>query len=278
MKELLALAERAVRAGAAEALAVRRRGDFSVRMKRDRTPVTEADERSALAVAKILYHETGYQIRCEDLQAGWYTRDLVVGPGAPPTWLVDPLDGTVPFVTGGEPWAVCVALVRDGAIQLGTVYLPGRAELYRAARGGGAWCNGRRLHVSTTTRPEQAVVGVTTRNRRNASFYEWAIAQCPGRLRDVFTAGVKLVYVASGALDAALSRPGGATCEWDNAPGRIIVEEAGGVVTGFHGQDLTYLQPDPRNQAGCLAAATSELHTRLLGVTAGWPASHSKRG
>lgn len=59
MHKLLEVAMDAARAGAAEALAVRRREDFEVRLKEDRTPVTEADERSVLAVANVLKYGSG---------------------------------------------------------------------------------------------------------------------------------------------------------------------------------------------------------------------------
>ncbi len=57
-------------------------------------------------------------------------------------WTVDPIDGTTNYAFGSPLWGVTVGLVVGEAVEMGAVYLPDLDEMYLAARGQGAWCNG----------------------------------------------------------------------------------------------------------------------------------------
>ena len=63
-------------------------------------------------------------------------------------WIIDPIDGTANYARGIEDCCISVALARDGVLQAGVVYSPGRRELYMAAKGCGAVLDGRPIHVS----------------------------------------------------------------------------------------------------------------------------------
>jgi len=99
------------------------------RTKPDGTPVTEADlevERAILAILErdrpadgVLSEETGSH-----------------GHG-PRRWIVDPIDGTVPFSRGGAGWATFLALEQDGALTLGLINRPVDGQRYWATAGGG---------------------------------------------------------------------------------------------------------------------------------------------
>lgn len=75
-------------------------------------------------------------------------------------WVVDPIDGTQPFVNGLSSWCVSIAYVLDGRAQLGLVFAPVRDELFSGRVGRGAWLDGAPIHVSRATTLDGALVAV----------------------------------------------------------------------------------------------------------------------
>uniref|UniRef100_B8DJI0 Inositol-1-monophosphatase n=1 Tax=Nitratidesulfovibrio vulgaris (strain DSM 19637 / Miyazaki F) TaxID=883 RepID=B8DJI0_NITV9 len=152
-------------------------------------------------------------------------------------WIIDPIDGTTNFAHSLPFVATSVGLWHDGQVVLGIVNAPVLGECFWAVRGGGAFRNGETLHVSDREPLEQAVV---------ATGFPYTISEdvdtVLARLRKalVTTRGVRrcgaaaidLAFVAAGRFDAfyeADLKP------WDTAAGWLLVEEAGGRVTGFDG-------------------------------------------
>ena len=58
-------------------------------------------------------------------------------------WVVDPIDGTQPFILGMTSWCVSIGFMQDGVIQFGMVYAPARDELFAGGRGMPATLNGK---------------------------------------------------------------------------------------------------------------------------------------
>jgi myo-inositol-1(or 4)-monophosphatase len=179
------------------------------------------------------------------------------GPRDGACWIVDPLDGTLSFVHGMPTFSVCIALARDGRLECGVILLPRLGELFVAERGRGAYLNGRRLHVSGTTRLRRAALALW----HDASV--WGDAALRGRLATlalgarvawVHGAGFSLAYVAAGRLDAYWEQ---SAAPWDIAAGALLVEEAGGRVTDDRGRPLALDQPT-------ILATNGHLHQRVL--------------
>jgi myo-inositol-1(or 4)-monophosphatase len=169
-------------------------------------------------------------------------------------WLVDPLDGTVNFLYGFPAWAVSVALEDGRGMSVGVVLDPVRDECFAAQRGGGARLNGVPLAVSSEVDLSRAMVatGFSYEPERRARQADLLLEVLP-RVRDIRRAGaaaLDLCYLAAGRVDAYYER---GLNPWDWAAGRLIVEEAGGVVADLDG--------DPH---GLAAAATIELQEALL--------------
>ena len=169
-------------------------------------------------------------------------------------WLVDPLDGTVNFLYGFPAWAVSVALEDDQGSAAGVVLDPVKGERFTALRGEGAHLNGEPLAVSGETSLSQAMLatGFAYDPERRAAQAELLLNVLP-RVRDIRRAGaaaLDLCYVAAGRVDAYYER---GLNRWDWAAGRLIVEEAGGVVADLDG-----------HPHGLAAAATIELQEALL--------------
>ena len=152
-------------------------------------------------------------------------------------WAVDPLDGTTNFMIGFPIVAVSVGLVDGGRPLVGSVRAPLLGLSFGAARGRGAWAGEERLAVSE--RPaERAIVATGFPFRkielrpRHAAAFERVLE----RVEDVRRAGaaaLDLAWVASGVFDAYFEL---AMSVWDLAAGVLLVEEAGGSVTGWSGE------------------------------------------
>jgi myo-inositol-1(or 4)-monophosphatase len=160
-------------------------------------------------------------------------------------WYVDPLDGTTNFAHGFPFFCISLGLEhrpaglapdQDGTLIAGVVYDPLRDELFAAERQRGAWLNGRQLHVSLVDRIEESLLatGFPSRKRHaspNIHFYQQLTLRSHG-VRRAGAAALDLAYCAAGRLDAYWEfnlNP------WDTAAGALLVEEAGGTMTGFDG-------------------------------------------
>ncbi len=82
-----------------------------------------------------------------------------IGPNAG-VWVVDPIDGTQPFISGLTCWCVSIAFVRGGEIQFGLVYAPARDELFAGGRGHPATLNGERLKPHAGKSLKEGLLGV----------------------------------------------------------------------------------------------------------------------
>lgn len=164
-------------------------------------------------------------------------------------WIIDPVDGTTNFVHGIPAVGISVALwraPRDGAttgsVELGVVNMPLLHECFHAVRGQGAWSGDQRLHVSSATAMQEAVVGTGFPydiQQRLPQILAWLEAVLPAAqgVRRMGAAAVDLAYVAAGRLDAFYE----ATLQpWDVAAGWLLVEEAGGRVSTIAGDSYRF--------------------------------------
>jgi len=155
-------------------------------------------------------------------------------------WVIDPLDGTTNFLYGTPLWGVNVALVRAGEVVAGVSWLPALGEMYVAEQGGGAWLNGRRIHVSARHRLVDSLVacGIPFAGKPDHPVFAREMALLTAQTAGTRRTGaccVDMAYVAAGRWDAYWER---ALNAWDMAPGVILVREAGGVATSVTGGTL----------------------------------------
>lgn len=155
-------------------------------------------------------------------------------------FIVDPIDGTTNFVRGLQQSAVSVALAHDGVVEYGVVLDPYKDELFSARRGGGAFLNGKPVHVSR--RPlAQGIFGMGTAiYRRQYLEPTMRIAEELFRrscdFRRLGSAALDLCNVACGRTDLFFEY---SLCPWDHAAGGLIVTEAGGFVCTMEGLPLS---------------------------------------
>ncbi len=224
-------AEAVLRAGAIQK--ERYGKDFAVALKGEIDLVTEVDKACEGAIVELLRSRTP--------EADIVTEESVLPrTGAPRVWYVDPLDGTTNFTHGYPMFCASVALVEDGAVVAGAVYDPLRAELFTAARGGGATANGRAVRVSKTTQISRALLvtgfpyDVHLRLSDRLRLFNRLVGRCRGIRRDG-AAALDLCYLAAGRVDGFWEE---SLKAWDVLAGALIVEEAGGLVSRFDGTPL----------------------------------------
>jgi myo-inositol-1(or 4)-monophosphatase len=171
---------------------------------------------------------------------------------------VDPIDGTLNFAQGLPFWSVSIAREVDGELTLGVVLDVPNGDLYTAVKGGGAYRNGRPIHVSDTARPIEAIVATgfsydASEKVRNIQQLEYVAPQLRG-LRRFGSAALDLCYVACGQLDGYWELTLNA---WDVAAGALIVREAGGTVSELDGSPM-------RLDTGAYLASNGRLHGSLV--------------
>ena len=149
-------------------------------------------------------------------------------------WIVDPIDGTRPFIRGIPTYSTLIALETDGKPVVGVIHLPELAITCWAAAGEGAYLNGRRIRVSETDSLDKSMGSAL-------GFVEHGNTTLRGKLLDFmrrwdyaygFMDAYSYVCLASGKLDCCinlLDKP------WDCAAAACIATEAGGVFSDIHG-------------------------------------------
>ena len=161
-------------------------------------------------------------------------------PRGGPVWVFDPLDGTTNYAHGLPIFCSSLGFEVDGVAVLGAVYDPTRQELFVAERGAGATLNGEPLRVSQADALVESLLCTgfpydihKTRDEVVALFSEFVgVSRAVRRLG---SAALDLCYVAAGRLDGfweARLKP------WDTCAGALMVQEAGGLVTGWNGESL----------------------------------------
>ncbi|ACL59690.1 inositol monophosphatase family protein [Methylobacterium nodulans] len=152
------------------------------------------------------------------------------------TWVVDPIDGTSPFLNGQPNWCVSIAVRGPRGIETGVIAAPVLRETYLAARGAGATLNGRRLQIDPATSLTSANIGYGATSRTaavDAAAFVERLYRESGILFRNGSGALMLAYVAAGRL-AGYYDPG--LSAWDCYAGLLLVEEAGGVAE-FDGSD-----------------------------------------
>lgn len=201
--------------------------------KSDGSPVTLADTSINRMVIEELGRHFSDVVIGEEESTGEY--------GAGRRWICDPLDGTKAYVLGLPTAMFSLGLVVDGVPMLGVAYDPFLDVLYDAVRGGGSRCNGKPIHVSHKTLAQGHMALSSSIGR---------ILKNPTRVRALIEHGTdivsfngavyKMCLVAQGFFEGYFEEGVNAH---DVAASHIILEEAGGRVTGLDGAPLDYRTP-----------------------------------
>ncbi|XP_054162467.1 inositol monophosphatase 1-like [Oppia nitens] len=198
--------------------------------------VTETDK----AVEKFLFDELKRHF--PDFKFIGEESSSRVGLTSEPTWIIDPIDGTMNFVHTFPFTCVSIGLTVDKIAVLGVVFSPFLSKLYTAMKGCGAYCNGRPISVSKNCNSLKEALLVCEfgnqrdEEKRNAVFrnLESVGWLCHG-IRCMGSAALNLCYVAEGFADAYWEF---GLHVWDMAAAAVVLTEAGGVAVDTKGGPL----------------------------------------
>ena len=205
---------------------------FELETKPDGSPVTSADRASERLITKLLAEAfpddglLGEEGAAREGKSGRH-------------WIIDPIDGTKSFIRGIPTWGVLLGLEAEGNVVAGACHLPALGELYSAAAGLGAYCNGTRIHCSSAKSLDQAMLCMSGLDK--ALEHPWGERLLPwmGRFWSVRNMGgcMDALCVASGRAEVWITMEAKA---WDLAPLKIIGEEAGARFFNLGGKSSIY--------------------------------------
>ena len=156
-------------------------------------------------------------------------------------FIVDPIDGTTNFVKDYHHSAISVALLKGKEVVAGVIYNPYLDEVFSTIKGQGAFCNGKNITVSSQPLSNALVLFGSSPYDKNlfpktieilSDYFYKALD-----IRRSGSAALDLCYVACGRADVYLELQ---VSPWDFAAGKLLVEEAGGVVTTIDGSPLSF--------------------------------------
>jgi myo-inositol-1(or 4)-monophosphatase len=182
---------------------------------------------------------------------------------SPYKWVIDPLDGTTNYAHTFPIWCVSIALEWHGEIVLGCVYDPNRDELFTALRDKPARLNGKLIHVSDHRQLHRSLLAtgfpydVQTSSINNLDHFV-SFAKTARAIRRAGSAALDLCYLAKGRFDGFWELK---LHPWDTAAGILIVKQAGGRVTDFHGKPFSIYSEH-------LLASNGAIHSQMIRVLA----------
>jgi myo-inositol-1(or 4)-monophosphatase len=181
-------------------------------------------------------------------------------------WIIDPLDGTTNFAHQYPFFCVSIAFEQNGQVVCGAVYDPVRDEMFTGAAGVGSFLNGEKLAVSEVSKLSDALLLTgfpynlreildTVTGQFRAFLSESQAVRRGG------SAALDLCYLARGRCDGFWELN---LHPWDTAAGKIILEEAGGRLTGFKGNPFSIYMKE-------ILASNGKIHLEMIRVLSGIP-------
>lgn len=209
---------------------------LKVQMKPDGSPVTNAD----LEVNQILQHVllTAFP------KDAWLSEESPDNPSrlqSQRVWILDPIDGTKPFIKSLPHYTISLALIDQGQPAIGVIFNPATQEYFCAIQGQQSTLNGQPISVRTTSVPSRRTFLVNTWQVGKPMLKVWRKEHhCPPLIGSI---AYSLALVAAGQVDGMINV--GPQNEWDIAAGLLIVQAAGGLVFDRHQHPLQCNQPNP---------------------------------
>lgn len=227
----------------------------SVGRKADGSLLTEADVSLQQYLMNALEElQPAIPVLGEELPAA--VQQAMLAEGIDGVWCLDPLDGTRNFACGFPVFAISLALIRQGRVELGLVYDPLRREIFTAAYGQGAWLNGERLVVPATTSLASALALIDFKRLPTELAQRLVVSPPFPSQRSIGSGALDWCWLAAGRVQVYLH---GKQHLWDYAAGQLILAESGGQALTLQGEPVFINQLQTRSiAAGCNPAVFAE--------------------
>lgn len=176
-------------------------------------------------------------------------------------WVVDPLDGTTNFMHRLPPFAVSIALKEHDEPVAGAVYEITGNEMFTGWKNGGAWLNGKEIHVSGATKLSESLIATGfpytdfSRFDRYMELFSWCCQHTHG-VRRLGSAATDISYIACGRFEGFYEY---GLYPWDIAAATIILREAGGRISDFSGNEKSLTGSE-------IIAASEPVFLEMLGI------------
>lgn len=231
------------------------RTDVAIDFKGDDSPVTIADKQIECEAREFLGQQfPDHSILGEEYGAGDLTNDHV--------WVIDPIDGTRSFISGHPLFGFLLAHMYRGQCELGMISMPALREQYVGQRGEGATLNGVPINTSNKTGLSDATVYINEGDKLLEHEPDTASRLLNiGHTRRFGYDCYSHALLASGHIDVVVDydlKP------FDYLPLAGVIEEAGGIISDWNGEKLTY-----KSDGRIVSAATPELHLEVLRLLSG---------
>ncbi|MCW9014265.1 MAG: inositol monophosphatase [Gammaproteobacteria bacterium] len=226
-------------------------------LKSDGSLVTEADlamQQATVAELKTRWPE--FELLGEEMEPA--QQQLLLESSASGLWVLDPLDGTTNFSSGVPIFSVSLALIQRGKVVLGLIYDPVRKECFSALQGQGAWLNGKILKSRSQKMELKQCIAQVDLKRLPKEMAIRLAAEHPYASQRNFGSGA-LDWCWLAANRSQLYVHGGQKL-WDYCAGQLILQEAGGKVKTFSGENIFVQSLQPRS---VMAAVTDTLFNQL---------------
>jgi myo-inositol-1(or 4)-monophosphatase len=235
------------------------RGPLKSWNKDNYSPVSEAD----IAVNEFLQE----RLRDPSGSIGWLSEETEDDPErlqARRVWIIDPIDGTRAYINGLPDWSIATALVENDRPIVAVLFAPVGDEMFVAVAGQGATLNDVPIRTSSGGLDGARIAGPAGYQKRLQAIEPHLVAE-----PKIHSLALRFARVAHGAIDAAFAS--GDSHDWDLAAADLLVHEAGGALTTFAGQSLTYNKPEPVHPP--LVAAGPRRHAALISLVQDHPIS-----
>lgn len=194
--------------------------------------VTQADVECEKVILKIIKKAfPNHNIKAEESGADIQDSEY--------TWAIDPIDGTLDFISGIPFYGVSVGLLKNNQPFVGAINMVGTNELYWAEKDQGAFVNGKEIQVSKREKLSEGYMFLDIGGKERQKRLDNRVKPFMNKIRSIFMAGsatAEMVYTARGYVDGFILKAN----IWDFAAGAIILEEAGGVLTNYKGEAVDW--------------------------------------
>ncbi len=219
-----------------------RKAGLKKEIKSDNTPVTNGDlEVNNILTKKIKNLTPEMPIISEESSLNKSNE------GMKNFWLIDPIDGTYDYINNKDEFTLNAALILNKKTELGIIYAPAKKRLFYS------YAQDCSYELMNKKEIKLTCVKKTKKDQISAVSYSNTLKPEIAKLHEKFgvtdftkmKSSLKFCVIASSEFDLYVAEP--RACEWDIAAGHAILKNAGGIITDFNGNEITYGKKEFKN-------------------------------